>query len=244
MNKPDYITDNDWKLLTKKYKKISPIIELLDLNYPIQYLIGDVDFYGYKILVNKNVLIPRFETEGLVEKTIDLLKQYKLTNCSLLEIGTGSGCIPIVLKNKLKKLKITSIDISRKALKVAKKNAKLNNADITFIKSDLKKYKPLNTYSVLISNPPYIGEDEIIDPKCKYEPQQALYAANKGLDYYYYIIDKYDAYLTDKFIMAFEIGYLQGGVLKEYAKKKFPKAIIKVEKDLANKNRYLFIINE
>lgn len=243
MNKPSYLTNNDWNLLKNKYKNLDEVIKELDKNYPVQYLIGNVNFYGYDIDVNKNVLIPRFETEGLVEKTIQLIKKYNLEESSLLEIGTGSGCIPIVLKKEIPELLITSIDKSRKALKVAKHNIKKNNVNVTLIHQDLYKFKPINKYSVLISNPPYIAYDEEIDPKCSYEPNIALYAPNKGEAIYDYIINNYNKYLENKFIMAFEIGYKQGKDLKKLAKEKYPKAIINIEKDLSGKDRYLFIIN-
>ena len=137
MNKPDNITDNDWKLLQGKYNNMDKIVELLDLHYPVQYLIGYVNFYGYDIKVNKNVLIPRFETEGLLEGTIKLIKKYNLNNSQVLDIGTGSGCIPIVLKSEIPELHITSIDISKKALRVAKMNAHENEVEITFMRYKL-----------------------------------------------------------------------------------------------------------
>lgn len=243
-NKPEYLTEKDWELLTKKYKNMHRIIKKLESNYPVQYLIGDVSFYGYPIIVNKNVLIPRFETETLVEKTIEYIKKYNLENSDVLEIGTGSGCIPITLKSELPSLNITSIDKSKRALRVAKKNVKNNKVNITLINQDVFKYKPLNTYDVLISNPPYIMEDEKIDEKCKYEPNMALYAKNKGLEFYEYIIKTSIKYMKRKSILAFEIGYKQGEYLKEYASEYYPRAIITIEKDLSGKNRYLFIINE
>lgn len=244
MNKPSYLTDNDWNLLNKKYKNMHRVIKKLNKNYPVQYLIGNVDFYGYQIDVKKGVLIPRFETETLLEKTIDYLKKYNLDNTSVLEIGTGSGCIPIVLKSELPNLKVTSIDKSKKALKIAKKNINKNKVDVTLINKSVFKYNPVNKYGLIISNPPYISEDEIIDPKTKYEPKSALYAKNSGLEFYEYIIKKANKYLEEKSILAFEIGETQGDYLKKYSKKYFPKAKITIEKDLAEKDRYLFIINE
>lgn len=242
--KPEYLTQNDWDLLTKKYKNMHRVLKKLNKNYPVQYLIGNVSFYGYKIIVNKNVLIPRFETETLVEKTINYIKKYNLTEGNVLDIGTGSGCIPITLKKELENLNITAIDKSGKALKVAKKNIKNNKVNIALIKEDVFKYKPINKYDILISNPPYIDYDEIIDEKCKYEPKMALYAKNKGLSFYEYIIKTSKKYLNKKSILAFEIGYKQGAYLKKYTKKYFKDAKITVEKDLAGKDRYLFIINE
>lgn len=244
MNRPSFITENDWQLLTKKYKHIRPIIHKIKKNYPIQYLIGNVDFYGYEILVKKGVLIPRFETEGLVEKTINYIKKYNLENSNVLDMGTGSGCISIVLKKELPNLNITAIDKSHKALKIAHKNIKKNKVDINLIRNDIFKYKPLNKYDVIISNPPYIANGEKIDASCKYEPKMSLYANNKGLEFYEYIIKNCRKYLNEKSILAFEIGYTQGKYLKKYAKEYFPNATIKVEKDLSEKERYLFIINE
>lgn len=242
--KPEYLTDNDWNILKNKYKNLKPIIKKLNNNYPVQYLIGNVNFYGYEIKVNKNVLIPRFETEGLIESTLKYIKQYRLEEGNALDIGTGSGCIPIVLKKEIPTLNITSIDKSYKALKVAKKNIKNNQVNVTLIRHDIFKYKPLNKYDIIISNPPYIAYDEVIDEKCKYEPYDALYADNNGLIFYEYIIEKSKLFTKDKNIIAFEIGYKQGEYLKEYAKKIYPKAKISIEKDLSKRDRYLFIINE
>lgn len=245
MNKPCFVNDLDWDLLTKKYKNVRPIIRKLKKDYPVQYLIGNVDFYGYKINVNKHVLIPRFETETLVEKTINYLKEYNLTDVDVLEIGTGSGCIPIVLKSKLPDLRITSIDKSKSALKVAKKNIKLNKLkDITLINMNVFKYRPINNYSVIISNPPYISKNIKIDPKCKYEPSTAIYAKNNGLIFYEYIIKESLKYTTEKCILAFEIGEEQGRYLKKYSRVYYPDAKVKIEKDLSGRDRYLFIINE
>lgn len=244
MNKPSYLTENDWSLLKKKYHFMFYPLFMLKHNYPVQYLIGDVDFYGNKIIVNKNVLIPRFETEGLVEKTKDLIKKYHLEDANVLEIGTGSGCISITLKHFFDKLNITAIDKSSKALSVAKKNMKINKVDINIINEDIKKFKPMNKYDIIISNPPYIAYGEKIDKSCKYEPKMALYAKDNGLFFYEYILTNCQKYLNDKFILAFEIGYEQGDYLRELSESIFPNSIVKIEKDLAGKDRYLFIINE
>ena len=242
--KPAYLTDNDWELLNQKYKNMHRVVRKLKKNYPVQYLIGNVNFYGYEILVNKKVLIPRFETETLVEKTIEYIKKYNLEDTNVLEIGTGSGCISIALKKEIPTLNITSIDKSKKALTIAKKNINKNKVNINLIRENAFKYKPINRYGVLISNPPYLSKDEKIDKQCKYEPKIALFAKNNGLKFYEHIIKSSTKYMNEKSILAFEIGYKQGPYLKKYAKKYYPNAKIKVEKDLANKDRYLFIINE
>ena len=244
MNKPKNVTENDWKLLKAKYKNLNRIIKKIENNYPVQYLIGYVNFYGYNIKVNKKVLIPRFETETLVEKTINYIKKLHINNPSIMELGTGSGCISIVLKKELDNSNISSLDISRKALRVAKKNAKLNNADINFIHHNLFKYKTVNTYDVLISNPPYITEKDETDVSIKYEPKKAIYADSTGINFYKHILSTCKSYLNKKSLIAFEIGDKQGKLLISVAKKYFPKSKISIEKDLTGKDRYLFIINE
>ena len=243
MEKPESITTNDWKLLKAKYKNLNKVVKQINKNYPVQYLIGNVNFYGYNINVNKHVLIPRFETETLVEKTIEYIKQMKLENSSLIDLGTGSGCISIVLKKEIESLNITGLDISNKALKLAKKNAKNNKAEINFIKENIFKFKPLNKYDILISNPPYITEDDEISPNIKYEPKIAIFT-NDGLKYYRHIMSTCSNYLNKKNLIAFEIGDKQGKDLKKLAKDFFPNAKIKLEHDLSGRDRYLFIINE
>lgn len=243
MEKPESVTTNDWKLLKAKYKNLNKVVKKLNKNYPVQYLIGNVNFYGYNISVNKHVLIPRFETETLVEKTIEYIKKLKLENGSLIDLGTGSGCISIVLKKELETLNITGLDISNKALKLARKNAKNNKADINFIKENIFKFKPVNKYDILISNPPYITEDNEISPNIKYEPKKAIFT-NEGLKYYRHIMSTCSNYLNKKNLIAFEIGDKQGKDLKKLAKDFFPKAKIKLERDLSGRDRYLFIINE
>ena len=244
MKKPDNVTTNDWKLLKVKYKNLKRVVKKIEKNYPVQYLIGNVNFYGYKINVNKNVLIPRFETETLIEKTISYIKKLNLKKGSLIDLGTGSGCISIVLKKEIEDLNITSLDLSKKALKVAKKNAKQNRADINFIHDNIFKFNPINKYDILISNPPYVSESDIVSENIKFEPKKAIYANDNGLEFYKHIISTCKKYLNKKNLIAFEIGENHGEELTKLAKRHFPKAKISLEKDLAGKDRYLFIINE
>ena len=229
--------------LLKVSKDINSDFDKLLKQYPIQYLIGYVNFYGYKICVNENVLIPRYETEFLVEKTINYAKKIFNKRIDILDIGTGSGAISIALSKNIDS-NITACDISKKALDVAKKNAKLNNVDIKFVESDLFN-NIVGNFDIIISNPPYIAYDEeIMDSVKKYEPHEALFASDNGLYFYKEIIKKAKNYLNKKFIMAFEIGYTQTKDIVDYAKEYFSESKIIVEKDLSNKDRYLFIINE
>lgn len=233
------MTDIDY---LKKYlepSKLEEGIRRLENGEPVQYIVGNVDFYGYNFIVNKNVLIPRFETEELVDRTIKYIKKYLNDNLDIVDLGTGSGCIAITLKKELN-CNIDAVDISKDALKVAKENSIKNNVDINFIEGDM--LKPLSKkYDVIISNPPYISyNEEIEDIVRNNEPHSALYAEDEGLYYYKEIIKNANNYLKEKAIIAFEIGYLQGAKLKEYASNYFDKVI--VEQDLSGKDRFLFII--
>jgi len=244
MNRPKNISKLDWQLLEQKYNNLEDIVERINNGYPIQYLIGNVDFYGNLIKVNPNVLIPRFETETLVEKTISYLKNLKLENASLLDIGTGSGCISIALKKKIETLEVTAIDTSFKALQLAKKNTKLNKVKINFIRKDIFKFNLVNNYDCIISNPPYLTIGDDVDEKTKYEPQQALYVKYEPLEYYDQIFKVAQKHLNKKGLIALEIDEAQGKNLKKLVKEYYPKAKIKLEKDLVGKDRYMFIITE
>ena len=244
MKKPANVSNNDWKLLKQKYDDLEYVAIRLNDNYPVQYLIGHVDFHDVNIMVNKNALIPRFETETLVEKTLGYIQDLKLENASVLEIGTGSGCISVALKSEVSSLEITAIDISGKALRLAKKNAKINKTPITFIKRNMFKYKPVNKYDILVSNPPYIKETDIIDPQTAHEPQIAIYGGADGLKYYEQIFKIAKATLNKNFLIALEIDEDAGKILKHLANEFFPQSKIKIEKDLVGKNRYLFVMNK
>ena len=229
----------------KKYLKDKTLdegIELLNKGIPVQYIVGNVDFYGYNFKVNENVLIPRFETEELVEKTIKYINKYLNKKVDLLDLGTGSGCIAITLKKELD-CNVDAVDISPKALEIAKLNAKNNNVDITFYEGDM--LSPINKkYDVIISNPPYIAyNEEIMEIVKNNEPHTALYAEDNGLKYYKDIISNANKYLKEKSIIAFEIGEKQGKLILEYAKNYFKDSIITVEKDMQNRDRFVFIIN-
>lgn len=239
MKKPEQVTENDWKLLVEKYPtNLEEIVKRIKDYYPIQYLIGNVSFYGYPIEVTQDVLIPRFETEYLVEKVLKRIK--KLDHPKVLDIGTGSGCISIALA-KNKEGNYTAWDISEKALKIAKKNAQQNEVSITFEKVDILHDEKSFLYDIIISNPPYIAEDEVVAKEVAYEPSIALYADNHGLAFYQKILEKISKSQASLKLIAFEIGYLQGQALIDLANNYFPTATVEIEKDLSGKDRYCFI---
>ena len=215
----------------------------LEKGRPIQYIIGEVNFYGYDFKVNDNVLIPRFETELLVDKTIKRIKKY-FTNkpVDILDLGTGSGCIAITLKKELLS-NVDALDISTEALAVAKRNAILNNVNINLINEDMTKYRE-KKYDIIISNPPYIAHDEkIMDIVKNNEPHIALYADNNGLSFYQQIIKNIPYITNDKYLVCFEIGANQGNAIVDIANKYLKDINISVEKDYANLDRYVFITN-
>lgn len=233
------MTDLDY--LKKYYKgNIEDAIKRLESGEPVQYIVGDVDFYGNTIKVDKRVLIPRFETEGLVEIALNYLTN---TNLDVVDLGTGSGCIPITLKKKLPNINMDAVDISLDALSLAKENAKLNNVEINFIHGDM--LKPLNKkYDCIISNPPYIAHDEkIMEIVKNNEPNIALYADNDGLYFYEEILKNCKNYLKDKYYIFFEMGYSQGEKIKEIALK-YLDCTVEIKKDLQGFDRYVIIKNK
>lgn len=237
MNKPKYISYKDWELLNQKYSS-KQLEEYFNNNYPYQYLIGNVDFCDNIINVDERVLIPRFETEELVYKTLDLIKKNKLDNLKITDLCTGSGCIAISLKKEIN-CEIDAIDISEEALELARLNSKNNEVNINFIKRDVLSDDKLYKYDLVISNPPYIDKSEKVGQSTKYEPQIALFANNKGLAFYEKILSNYWAK-----IYAFEIGCTQKKEVINIATKKYPQAKIFCEKDMNGLDRFIFIINE
>ena len=231
----------------KKYLPKSDLdsgIRRLNNGEPVQYIVGNVDFFDLNFKVNENVLIPRFETEELVDKLIKYIKKY-FNNKSLkiLDIGTGSGCIAVTLKSKFSDSFVTDTDISSEALEVAKENAKNNNLEVNFINSNLFE-NIKDRYDIIVSNPPYIAYDEeIMDIVKNNEPNIALFADNNGLYFYQEILKKSSQYLNQNSIIAFEIGEKQGLDILKIAKKNFPNSKIIIEKDLQKRDRFVFIFN-
>lgn len=227
----------------KKYldkDKLEEGLEQLKQGIPVQYIVGNVNFYGNTINVNKNVLIPRFETELLVDKTIKYIKTNFKHHVDILDIATGSGCIAITLKKEIDST-VDASDISESALKVAQKNALNNKVDINFINSDMLT-NITKKYDIIISNPPYLTkEDDIMDIVKNNEPEIALYAKDNGLYYYDVILKNIKNNLKDKYLIAFEIGYTQGEAIKNLALKYLDNINVKIEKDFSNKDRFVFI---
>lgn len=234
------------KELIKKYvskEKQTEALEKLASGYPIQYIIGNVEFYDTLIKVNESVLIPRFETEYLVDETIKYLSHLNINNPNILDIGTGSGCIAIALKKHLN-CEIDAIDISDKAILLAKENATNNNVNINFFTKDIHEFNTNKKYDLIISNPPYVPFNSNVDVKIKYEPQNAIYAKDNGLYFYDIILKKIKDNLKDNYLISFEIGDKEGKDIISIIKKYLPNSYILLEKDYNNYDRYIFISNK
>lgn len=230
----------------KKYYKgdLEDATKRLKSGEPVQYIVGNVDFYGYNFIVNKNVLIPRFETEELIERMIKYIQQYLFNNSlDIIDLGTGSGCIAITLNKELV-CNVDAIDISKEALQVARANNDRNSANVNFIEGDMLT-NIHKKYDVIISNPPYISyNEEIMDIVKNNEPHLALYADNDGLYFYEKIIKSSVDCVKKQNLIAFEIGFTQGNQIMNIAKKYFPQAKVWIEKDLQGKDRFVFIYNK
>ncbi len=235
---------NNIEYLKKYYKgDIKEAIKRLNNNEPVQYIVGNVDFYGYIFDVNKNVLIPRRETEELTEKVLKRIQEF--TKPIIIDVGTGSGAIAVTLSKKLD-THVYASDISNDALEVAKKNSFNNEANVSFLQGDmLEPYIKNNIkVDVIVSNPPYIKENEVIEDIVKNnEPHLALYAKNDGLEFYESILKNAKKVLNDKFLIAFEIGESQANDVKDLAKKYLNDVIVEIEKDLSDKDRFVFVYN-
>lgn len=221
--------------------------------FPVQYLLNEQEFYGRKFYVDRGVLIPRQDTEILVEKMIDTLKDKVLKNeihPKILDIGVGSGIIGITAALEIESSYVLGVDISDKALETAQKNKEiLKVSNIKFLKSDLFENVEFREFDMIVSNPPYISLNEVgimSDDTLLHEPSEALFAENDGLYFYYEICQKASDYLADFGYLLFEIGYKQGkNVAKIMASSGFKN--IEVVKDLAGLDRVVIgqkIINK
>lgn len=236
--------EKETEYLKKYYKgNITDAIKRLEEGEPVQYIVGNVDFYGYELNVNKNVLIPRRETEELVEEVIKRSKNFD--SPVIIDVGTGSGAIAIALSKELN-CHVYASDISNDALWVAKENAEKTNSNITlyqgnmlepYIKNDIK-------VDIIVSNPPYIKENEEIEDVVRNnEPSIALYAKNNGLEYYESIFKNASKILKDKYLIALEIGQTQGENVKKIALTYLNNVKVEIKKDLSLKNRMVFVYN-
>lgn len=225
-------------------KKFLAGIERIMNGEPMNYVLGYSYFYGYKMITDPAVLIPRFETEELVGLVLSGVDEHfsDKSTVSVGDVGTGSGAIAVALKLEEKKLEVTASDISKEALEVAKKNAEANGADISFLEGSMLDPFVENgiRLDILVSNPPYIRADEDIEHSVKdFEPHVALFGGSDGLKFYRMILEKAHLVLKEKAYMYFEMGYDQAQNLTELVKQYFPDSTVTVYKDINRKDRML-----
>ena len=250
----DVVLKSDFYLDKKSLNLMQIATKQLEQEIPIQYIIGKTEFFGLPFNVNKEVLIPRPETEELVEQVLNEISLIKTCKTSsdlaskekqfkILDIGTGSGCIAISLKKQLPSSEISAMDVSDKALRVANKNALLNQVDINFIHQDILKTTNLDKlYNVIVSNPPYVRElekKEIKNNVLNNEPHLALFVDNKNpLLFYNKIAELAKKFLTKNGQLHLEINqYLGKETIKLLAEKGFKN--IQLKKDIFANDRII-----
>ncbi len=230
----------------KKYlkdKDLETAILELECGLPVQYIVGNVDFYKYNFIVNSNVLIPRFETEELVDNTIRYIKNHFNGNVNIIDVGCGSGAIGITLAKELLNSKVTCLDISEEALEVTKINAQRLKADINIVKGNMLDGIS-DRFDVIISNPPYIALNEEIEDIVKNnEPHLALYSGEDGMDSYRQIFKNINNVINDKYLIALEIGCTQREGVIKIIKGVLPNSKIECLKDLSGRDRMIFVYN-
>lgn len=231
------LTNLDKKTLSDNNIELTKEIEdKLNDGYPLQYLVGNTNFYGYDFKVNEHVLIPRFETEQLIERTIKKVN-FKINHA--LDICSGSGAIGITFSKELD-IPVDLLEIFHEANAVCKENILINNANCKIIEKDLFNYQIEDKYELIISNPPYLTHEDDVDSNTRFEPNIALYSDDDSIKYYKYIIDQLPNLKNWKLI-SFEIGESQARKIIDYAKSK---NIVNVysEKDYNDKDRFIFIV--
>ena len=215
--------ENEYREVINKRKK----------HIPLQHITGTQEFMGFDFLVNENVLVPRQDTECLVENVLPYAYGKKI-----LDMCTGSGCIIISLKKIEETAECTGVDISEKALEIALKNARSNEADVSFIKSDMFK-NIMEKYDIIVSNPPYIRPDVIktLEPEVReHDPMLALDGGEDGLRFYRILAEEGKKHLARPGRIFMEIGYDQGKAVKEIFENEGFKEVV-VKKDLCENDR-------
>ncbi len=235
INKMQYYLNPNISVSQNKADIYRELVNKRVTKIPLQHITGHQEFMGFDFKVNENVLIPRQDTELLVEQVVDYIGD---KDVKVLDMCTGSGCIAISIDKLCKNAKVWAVDLSTEALQVAKENNEINNSNVTFIQSDLFQNVE-GKFDIIVSNPPYIKTSEIeglMEEVKLYDPMIALDGSEDGLKFYKQIIKKSNDYLEKNGIIFFEIGYDQGisvpDILKEYNY-----TDIKVLKDLSENDR-------
>ena len=235
LNHLDLVVEED------KCTRYKSLVKSIKEGTPIQYALGHVNFYGNEFIIDNRVLIPRFETEQLIEKTVEYINKYFKEPIDIIDLGCGSGVIGLTLEKKVSTNSVDLIDISKDALEITHKNCAKLNSKANIIESDMFSAVD-KKYDLIISNPPYIRTTEEIEDIVKdNEPSMALYAGDDGLDCYRKILSTAKDHMKEKSMIAFEIGELQGDAIRALAHQYLDNIRIAIKKDLADKTRMVFI---
>lgn len=233
----------DEKISDEKLKIIKQVLERRSKNEPIEYIFSETQFYGCDLFISKDVLIPRQETEILVDLIVKRLEKEDLDNKVLWDVCTGSGCIAIAIKNKFQNLKVHMSDISKKAIDIARFNAKKNSVTINAKLGDLFFPFKNEKADFLIVNPPYVSEKEFLelDKDVKnFEPTNALIAKNDGLEFYEKIADEVLFYIKPGGKIFFEIGKDQGKKVQNIFLQKLS-ILGEIIQDYSGHDRFFFL---
>ena len=238
IKKSEYFANQNMQIGKVHAKQVEEAVKKRINHIPLQQIIGQTQFMGLTFKVNENVLIPRFDTEILVDEVVKYVGDDFF---KVLDMCTGSGCIAITISYMCDNLAVTASDISKDALDVAKENNTLNQTDVTFVESDLFE-KVEGKFDVIVSNPPYIRTKDIesLDEEVKmHDPHLALDGGESGLDFYQTIITQAKDYLNENGMIFFEIGFDQAEEVSNILKENGYKNIV-VKKDLAMNDRVIY----
>lgn len=242
-NKTDYLLHMHEPITAEDQKQIDEDMAKLLAHYPPQYLIGSEAFLDYRFKVTPDTLIPRPETEELVEKCLKLTQKQANQALKVVDVGTGTGAIAISLKDKRPTWQVCAVDLSSAALEVAKENAQQIGVALEFVLSDCLD-EVAGPIDVLISNPPYISQDEyeLMDVSVReFEPKMALFAENNGLAIYEKLAQQAQSKLAKDGKIFLEIGFMQGPAVKEIFQTAFPKKQVSIHKDLFGNDRMIVV---
>lgn len=185
-----------------------PFLTRREHHEPLAYILGWREFYGRRFVVGRGVLVPRHETETLIEAALMFLRSRETAD--VLDLGTGSGCIAITLKLEIPQVRMTAVDISVEALEIARENAALLQAEVRFMESDLFSAVSDERFDLIVTNPPYVGLHEALPPEVReHEPHEALYSGHTGLEFYEELANSAAGHLRDTGKLMMEVGYRQ-----------------------------------
>lgn len=242
-SRADMVLKKDEELLPEVQTRLTEVVTQLQKEIPVQYIFEKAYFYGYEFKVSPATLIPRRETEELVEWILEAMNRQPQKKWKVLDIGTGSGCIPITIKKEFSLAEVSAIDISPEALSIAEENAHNLNVKIRFIQQNILEAKTLDKYDIIISNPPYVRHLEKAEMKnnvLRHEPHLALFVKNEDpLIFYRKIMQLAKESLTENGVLFFEINQYLGNEMTELVSEYFDNVILK--KDLQGNDRMMKI---